>query len=70
MRGHRQWGQAGLNIFLRQKVAMEPSGGRARSPRRKSRAAAALGPGAFLLRLAGRIAGFGRARLKFAGAAF
>lgn len=64
--GHRQQVRGGFHTSLHQKVALGP----AHSPRRTSRSAAALSPGAALLRVAGRTSGFGRARLKFAGAAF
>lgn len=56
--------------FLHQKAAMWLLDSRARCQQMKSCLTTALGPGAFLLRFAGRISGFGRARLKFAGAAF
>lgn len=70
MCGHHQWGWAGLNVFLHQKVTMGHSGGCACHSWWKSRSATVLSPGAFPLLFAGRISGFGRARLKFAGAAF
>lgn len=60
----------GLSTFLHQKVALGPLGSWAHSPQRKRRCAASLSSGALMLRFAGRISGFGRVRLKFAGAAF